>query len=176
VVTADAAAVAGIDEVERPTECKPGVGCIWVPSPGWGLTLLSEGCELLAGAFFVSFAFFVSLAFCVSASLASLAFCFSASLASLAFCFSASLASLAFFLFIRTSLAVDCFYMIYVKSNVQWGKKGLTGIACANGTWTTSVQRSCKPMPSSIRLFRVLKKRFLGNCRKRDRVGMSSVL
>jgi hypothetical protein len=162
-VTADPAPVAGVDEVERPTECKAGVGCVWAPSPGWELTLFSEGRELLAGAFFVFFAFFVSLAFC-----------FSASRVSLAFCFFASLASLAFFLSLCTSLAVYCLCMTYVKSNVQWGKGGLTGKACTNGTSTTSVRRSCNSMPSSI-LFRVLNKRFLVNCRN-GWVGMSSVL
>ena len=71
VVTGDAAAVAGVDEVERPAlECKAGVGCAWVFSPGCGWKLLWEGRELLAGAFFMFFAF---LASCFFASFASLA-------------------------------------------------------------------------------------------------------
>jgi hypothetical protein len=77
VMTTDATAVVGVDEVERPAECKPVVGCIWTSSPACGLTLRWEGREPLAGAFFVFFAFFVSLVFCFSASLAFLAFPFS---------------------------------------------------------------------------------------------------
>jgi hypothetical protein len=74
VVTADAAAVAGVNEVERPAlECKAGVGCAWVILPGDGWKLLWEGGELLAGVFFRFFAFLVSLAFRFFASFASLA-------------------------------------------------------------------------------------------------------
>jgi hypothetical protein len=41
VVTGDAAAVAGVDEVERPAlECKAGVGCAWAFLPGCGWKLL----------------------------------------------------------------------------------------------------------------------------------------
>jgi len=55
-------------------------------------------------------------------------------------------------------------------------KKGLTGLACPNGTLTTSVRRSCNSMSSSIRLFRVLKKGVLAHCRKRGWVSETPAL
>jgi hypothetical protein len=103
VVTGDAAAVAGVDKVERPAlECKAGVGCAWALSPGCGWKLLWDGRELLAGAFFMFFAF---LASCVFASFASLAV------------FSS------FFLFISTICRETFLCEMYVESNIQGGKR-----------------------------------------------------
>jgi hypothetical protein len=154
VVTADAAAVAGADEVERPAKCKPGVGCVWASSPGCGLTLVSEGRELLATARALSL-FFVSPAFCFSLAFAISAF--------LAFSFSCA---------IRTPLADACLCTIYVESDIGMANRGLTSLRSAKGTSTTSVRRSCNLMPWPMRLFRVSKKEFvLAHCRKRSWVG-----
>jgi hypothetical protein len=158
-VTTDAVAVAGVDEVERPAECKPGVGCTWAPSPGCGLTLLSEGRELLATARALS-VFFASPAFCLSVAFAISAF--------LAFSFSCA---------IRTPLADAFLCTIYVESNIGMENRGLTSLRSAKGTSTTSVRRSCNSMPSRIRLFRVLKNVFLlAHCRKRGCVGKPPAL
>jgi hypothetical protein len=100
---------AGLDEVEKPAECKPGVGCAWAPPPGCGLMLLSEGRELLAGAFFVFFAFFASLAFCFFASLA-------------------FFSSFSRFISIIPRETILC--KMYVESNVQGGKRWETHL-CA---------------------------------------------
>jgi hypothetical protein len=106
VVTGDAAAVAGVDEVEKPVlECKAGVGCAWVFLPGCAWKLLWEGGKLLAGAFFVFFAFLSSLAFRFFASLASLAV------------FSS------FSRFISTIARETYLCKMYVESNVQGGKR-----------------------------------------------------
>jgi hypothetical protein len=154
VVTTDA--VAGVDEVERPAECKPGDGCAWAPSPGCGLRLLSEGRELLATARALS-VFFASPAFCLS-----VAFAISALLA---FSFSFSRA-------IRTPLTDAFLCTIYGESNIGMENRGLTSLRSAKGTSTTSVRRSCNSMPSRTRLFRVLKNIFLlAHCRKRGGVG-----
>jgi hypothetical protein len=159
VVTTDAVAVAGVGEVERPAECKPGVGCTWAPSPGCGLTLLSEGRELLPTSralilFFVSPAFCFSVAFAISAFLA----------------FSFSFA-------IRTPLADAFLCTIYVESNIEMENRRLTSLRSAKGTSTTSVRRSCNSMPSRIRLFRVLKNVFiLAHCRKCGCVGKPAAL
>jgi hypothetical protein len=152
VVTTDAVAVAGVGEVERPGECKPGVGCAWAPSPGCGLRLLSEGRELLATARALS-VFFASPAFCLSVAFAISAF--------LAFSFSCA---------IRSPLADAFLCTIYVESNIGMENRGLTSLRSAKGTSTTSV-RSCNSMPSRIRLFRVLKKGFLAHRRKCGWVG-----
>jgi hypothetical protein len=106
VVTGDAAAVAGVDEVERPAlECKAGVGCAWAFVPGCGWKLLWEGRELLAGAFFMFFAFLASLAFRFFASFASLAV------------FSS------FSRFISTIARETYLCKMYVESNVQGVKR-----------------------------------------------------
>jgi hypothetical protein len=154
VVTTDVVAVAGVGEVERPGECKPGVGCAWAPSPGCGLTLLSEGRELLATARALS-VFFASPAFCLSVSFAISAF--------LAFSFCCAF---------RTPLADAFLCTIYEESNIRMENRGLTSLRWAKGTSTTSVRGSCNSMPSRIRLFRVLKNIFLlAHCRKRGCVG-----
>ena len=154
VVTTDTVAIAGVDEVERPAECKPGVGCAWAPSPGCGLTLLSEGRELPVTArafsvFFASPAFRLSVAFAISAFLA--------------FSFSRAF---------RTPLADAFLCTIYVESNIGMENRGLTSLRWAKGTSITSVRRSCNSMPSRIRLFRLLKNVFLlAHCTKRGCVG-----
>jgi hypothetical protein len=106
VVTVDAAAVAGVDEVERPAlECKAGGGCPWTFLPSGGWKLLWEGREVLAGAFFMFFAFLASIAFRFFASFASLAI------------FSS------FSRFISTILRETILCKMYVESNVQGGKR-----------------------------------------------------
>jgi hypothetical protein len=106
VVTADAAAVAGVDEVERPAlECKAGVGSAWAFLLSCGWKLLWEGRELLAGAFFMFLAFLASLAFRCFASFASLAV------------FSS------FSRFISTILRETILCKMYVESNVKGGKR-----------------------------------------------------
>jgi hypothetical protein len=106
VVIGDAAAVAGVDEVERPAlECKAGVGCAWVLLPGCGWKLLWEDGELLAGGFFMFFALLASLAFHFFASFASLAV------------FSS------FSRFISTIAREMYLCKMYVESNVQGGKR-----------------------------------------------------
>jgi hypothetical protein len=51
------------------------------------------------------------------------------------------------------------------------GKKGLTGLACPNGTSTASVRRSGNSLPSSFCLFCVLKNGMLTHSRKLGWVG-----
>jgi hypothetical protein len=151
--------VASVDEVERPADCKPGVGCAWATSPGCGLTLLSEGRELLPTARALS-VFFASPAFCLSVAFAISAF--------LAFSFSCA---------IRTPLADAFLCTINVESNIGMENRGLTSLRSAKGTSTTSVRRSCNSMPSRIRLFRVLKNVFLlAHCRKCGCVGKPPAL
>jgi hypothetical protein len=152
VVTTAAVAVAGVGEVERSAECKPGVGCAWAPSPGCGLRLLSEGRELLATTRALS-VFFASPAFCLSVAFAISAF--------LAFSFSCA---------IRTPLADAFLCTIYVESNIGMENRELTSLRSAKGMWTTSVRRSCNSMPSSMWLFRVLNEGYLAHCRKRGRI------
>ena len=106
VVTTNAVAVGGVGETETRAECKPGVGCAWAPSTGCGLTLVSEGRELLATARALS-VFFASPAFCLSAAFAISAF--------LAFSFSCAF---------RTPLADAFLCTIYVESNHRNGKQG----------------------------------------------------
>jgi hypothetical protein len=115
VVTGDAAAVAGVDEVERPAlECEAGVGCAWAFLPGCGWKMLSEGRELLSGGFSMFFAFLASVAFRFFASFASLAL------------FSS------FSRFISTILRETILCKTYVESNVQGGKRWGTHL-CALG-------------------------------------------
>jgi hypothetical protein len=154
VVSTDAVAVAGVDEVERPAECKPGIDCAWAPSPGCGLTLLSEGRALLAAARALS-VFFAPPAFCLSVAFIISAF--------LAFSFSCA---------IRTPLADAFLCTIYVESNIGMENRGLTSLRSAKGTSTISVRYSCNAMPSSMRRFRVLRNIFfLAHCRKCGWVG-----
>jgi hypothetical protein len=152
VVTAGA----GVDEAERSAECKPGVGCLWASSPGCGLTLLLEGRELPATTTALS-VFFASPAFCLSVAFAISAFSLSCA--------------------IRTPLADAFLCTIYVESNIGMENRGLTSVRCAKGTSTTSVQRSCNSMSSSMRLLRVLEKGFfLAHCRKRGWVSETPAL
>src|ERR1700710_1223916 len=143
VVTTNAVAVGGVGETETRAECKPGGGCAWAPSTGCGLTLVSEGRELLATARALS-VFFASPAFCLSAAFAISAF--------LAFSFSRA---------IRTPLADAFLCTIYVESNIGMENRGLTSLRWAKGTSTTSVRRSCNSLLSRIRLFRMLNTVFL---------------